>query len=454
MSAQMSIREALSKAEEYARRGRDQEAHGLFTAVLRRFPGNKQAKKGLKALRRRGTTALSRADFDDVLRLCAQSRHEAALGQVRRLCRDHPEQPALLNLLGFVLTEMGRLEDALEPYGKAIALEPEFDEALNNIASVFTRLERFDEALAYYQHIVRRGRADGDIYRNVAQTLRKTGRNEDAVEALQRAIKLEPLNVKSHVLLGTVLLDMEQHDAALRAFESALAIDPDNRIARQQLLLAHSAPALTSQSPTRPGTAPDPFDTLAPNYENTVSDLKYTLPAQIPALLEAMDGEDAWYQRALDLGCGTGLAGLQIRSYCERLVGVDRVQAMLTQATQKAVYDELVCRDAGLYLDDEGDPYNLFLLLDLLPYIEDPTGLMTAIRRRCSDNARLVLNTESDSNGEITLGGDRRTLNDEAMEKILAATGFRRLGAQRVRLYTSGASYREGTVMLLTPDGE
>lgn len=452
MSAQMSIREALSKAEEYARQGRDQEAHGLFTAVLRRFPGNKQAKKGLKALRRRGTTTLSRADFDEVLHLCAQSRHEAALGQVRRLCRDYPEQPALLNLLGFVLTEMGRLEDALEPYGKAIALEPEFDEALNNIASVFARLERYDEALAYYQHIVRRGRADGDIYRNLAQTLRKTGRNDDAVEALQRAIKLQPLNVKSHVLLGSVLLDMEQRDAAIGAFESALAIDPDNQIARQQLLQVNSAPAPVSPPP--PSAAPAPFDALAPNYENTVADLKYTLPTLIPGVLEAMDGEDAWYQRALDLGCGTGLAGLQIRSYCEHLVGVDRAQAMLIQATQKAVYDELICRDARQYLDDEGDRYDLILLLDLLPYIEEPAALMTALRRRCSDNARVVLNTESDSNGVIALGGDRRTLNDQAMGEILAATGFRRLGAQRVRLYTSGASYREGTVMLLTPDGE
>lgn len=445
----MSIREALDKAEEHARHGRDQEAQALFAAVLRRFPGNKQAKKGMKALRRRTTPTLSRDDFDDVLRLCAQKRHEAALGHVRRLCRDHPNQPALLNLLGYVLTDMGRLEDALEPYGQAIALEPDFDEAMNNIASVYTRLQRYTEALAYYQDIVRRGQADADVYRNLAQALRKTDREDEAVEALQRAIKLQPLNAKTHVALGTLLIDRGDYSAALRTLESALAIDPDNGAARQMLQRARTGSGSAESEPAH--AAPDPFDALAPNFENTLSDLKYTLPTVVSGLLEQQDGEDAWYPRALDLGCGTGLAGLQVRSYCEHLTGVDRSAPMLTQATHKAVYDELVCSDAQQFLASADGDFDLVVLTDLLPYIDDPTSFLVALRQRCAANARVILSAETQGDGDIQIGPARTAHDEQSLADAIDAAGFQHLAAQAIPLYSSGGSYREGTVVMLTP---
>ena len=48
---------------------------------------------------------------------------------------------------------------------------------------------------------------------------------------------------------------------------------------------------------------------------------------------------------AYDLGCGTGLMGLELRSTVRRLEGVDVSEAMLAEARRKDIYDRLVKDD-------------------------------------------------------------------------------------------------------------
>ena len=70
------------------------------------------------------------------------------------------------------------------------------------------------------------------------------------------------------------------------------------------------------------------FDEYAATFEDSlVRKLGYTVPAQIEAML-ARDhaAEDGSVSRhlAVDLGCGTGLAGAALRSRCHgRLLGCD-----------------------------------------------------------------------------------------------------------------------------------
>ena len=46
-----------------------------------------------------------------------------------------------------------------------------------------------------------------------------------------------------------------------------------------------------------------------------------------------------------DLGCGTGLLGLPLKSVAKRLVGVDLSGKMLERAGAKGCYDDLVRQD-------------------------------------------------------------------------------------------------------------
>lgn len=459
MAAQMTASQALERAALLAKSGNLDEAKRLYAQVLSAEPGNKKAKKALKALTGNSKAPLSPADFERVARLVNAQKLDAARADINKLCRLHPDQPALHNLRGVVLSRLAEPEHAIEAYKSALALEPTFSEALNNLATAFTDLKRYKEALGCYQELVNRGEADAEVYANLARALKGAGQTDNALEALRRALQLNPLYTDAFNDLGNLLNDLGKHDDAVKAYESALSLEPTHRKALlnlshslsgmnkhndalmgyqelldldpkneaalrgasntllamgreqeaiehlQQLLQVqpddrtakHLLAAATGQNLSRGdvGYARAVFQGYAANFEKHLTEsLEYSVPQKVPAVLETLDGENAWYSQALDLGCGTGLVGSQIRSYCEHLTGVDVAPAMLEKATEKAVYDELKMSDVAAMLVDGNSRYDLIVCADVLIYIGALEEVFQGVAQRSNPGVRFVLSTE------------------------------------------------------------
>ena len=83
----------------------------------------------------------------------------------------------------------------------------------------------------------------------------------------------------------------------------------------------------------------DLFDNYSNNFEKSlVNNLKYSAPKLIAkTLLEIKN-----LGNVIDMGCGTGLIGKEIKQYCNNLIGVDISQKMLDLANKKNIYDELI----------------------------------------------------------------------------------------------------------------
>ena len=83
------------------------------------------------------------------------------------------------------------------------------------------------------------------------------------------------------------------------------------------------------------------FDQYAPTFEyELVQKLQYNLPVTLTKLIKNRANEGG-VNSVLDMGCGTGLFGVEIRSVCQRLEGVDISKRMLQVADQKNIYDKL-----------------------------------------------------------------------------------------------------------------
>jgi predicted TPR repeat methyltransferase len=63
----------------------------------------------------------------------------------------------------------------------------------------------------------------------------------------------------------------------------------------------------------------------------------------------------------LDIGCGTGLAGAQVRDSAGRLDGVDISPAMLEKARGKGLYDNLHQADFVSFMSEQQDSYDAIL---------------------------------------------------------------------------------------------
>ena len=138
----------------------------------------------------------------------------------------------------------------------------------------------------------------------------------------------------------------------------------------------------------------DLFDEYAPTFEQHLCErLAYDIPS---VLLEMLQMEPSFANKApgvlsehlaLDLGCGTGLAGVALRQHCVgRLEGCDLSQGMLDIARDKAVYDALHRADAVLFLRRQPPAAaDIVVAADVLIYVRDLAPLFDAARAvRCT----------------------------------------------------------------------
>lgn len=92
------------------------------------------------------------------------------------------------------------------------------------------------EAVHSLQWAVRLNPKQAKYYAALGNALSKIPRRlHDAEQNLLKAIELEPSNAQNHVILGWLYKDGKLNQRAIRQFEEALVLDPDNQQAKAEL---------------------------------------------------------------------------------------------------------------------------------------------------------------------------------------------------------------------------
>lgn len=182
------------------------------------------------------------------------------------------------------------------------------------------------------------------------------------------------------------------HAAAAKAYARVLALDPDDHGGAAVRLAAMGL----GDTPKR---APEAyvemlFDQHASVFDDILVDqLGYHVPMLLrQALLDHAPGP---YQRLLDLGCGTGLAGVALCDMANHRTGIDLSANMIDLAAEHELYDELYVGDAVSFVEDvEDEPWDLVAATDVLPYLGDVAALFAGVRRISTPGAMFGFSTE------------------------------------------------------------
>lgn len=141
---------------------------------------------------------------------------------------------------------------------------------------------------------------------------------------------------------------------AAEALQQVLRLDPQEIFGARLRLAALGAADMPEQPPSRYVEAL--FDDYADRFEQALLEkLDYSVPAALSALIAATC-PGRRFSRAVDLGCGTGLLGIELRPMVEQLEGFDLSANMLAKADEKGIYDLLAQAD----LSREADACGLF----------------------------------------------------------------------------------------------
>ena len=177
---------------------------------------------------------------------------------------------------------------------------------------------------------------------------------------------------------GTALRELKRAEEAIVAYRRALESggDPGEIEFALAALGAETSPVVAPKQHVT-----NLFDKYADTFDqHLVGGLKYQTPALLfdaiarfapPANLDV-----------LDLGCGTGLFGPQLRPLARALTGIDLSPNMLKKAEQRRLYDHLICGDIAEFLETQSDAFDLVVAADVFVYIGDLARVFRGRKRR------------------------------------------------------------------------
>lgn len=145
--------------------------------------------------------------------------------------RDYKAHFNLANLL----CDLGRDEEAVPLYEKAIAANPSYDRAQNNLGRALERLGNADDAISHFQSAIRLNPDHPGAHLNLANLRLRQNRLEEAAAAFANVIRLDPQNARAHAMLGAAQAAMGNSPAAIASFRESLKIAPRQADVRAEL---------------------------------------------------------------------------------------------------------------------------------------------------------------------------------------------------------------------------
>lgn len=281
--------------------------------------------------------------------------------------------------------------------------------------------------------IVESGQADGDavLARRNAQKIEAESTYKVARSALTNA----RYDIAKRCYLKVLDLDAEHDDAiwglaeacygnddikeALRWYTTYLDRNPDDPEARHMVAAMGSGP--------KPMRASDEyvretFDHFAEDFDQQlIKDLEYRGPELIHGLYRQVCPDAVKELDVLDLGCGTGLSGIDFHPHARRLVGVDLSPEMLKLARARKIYDELVEDEVSRYCRAYPAAFDLIIAADVFCYIGDLSETLAAAKMALRDGGYLVFSVEMQTKRGYSLTSSGRYAHKPAYVRRAAA---------------------------------
>lgn len=235
------------------------------------------------------------------------------------------------------------------------------------------------------------------------------GAYQDAADRLRILLKFKKDHAEAWYYLGQSEFRLERDGMAKYAFAQTLRLQPSHEEARfMYAMLSPELPAEQQPKATPLALVYELFEGAAYDFDTVnLYELGYQGHEMPRRLLDARLPRNNY--RILDLGCGTGLVGVQVHDMAETLTGVDVSESMLDQALmrmddlQSRIYHQLFQGDAVAYMRDMGEEQDVIIAQNVLPFLGAPEEFMAQAKRLLVPEGYLTFSVEPLQEGTMVL---------------------------------------------------
>ena len=182
--------------------------------------------KQTKALSRLGIAVPAQADIDALLDAYNKQLWVQAERDAMAMIANYPQHEFGRKVLGAILAQVGKVDEALVHLRKSVELAPMDAEAHSNLGLTFKSLGRFAEAEASYLKAIALKPDYAEAHSNLGVTLSCLGRLQEAEAVYRQAIVLKPAYAEAHNNLGNALRDLGRLQQAVASYRKAITLKP------------------------------------------------------------------------------------------------------------------------------------------------------------------------------------------------------------------------------------
>ena len=145
-------------------------------------------------------------------------------------------------LMGLKYWRTGDLELARMEFNKVLTRTPGDAKAVDGLGLIEMKADNLDKAKSLYDQAIQMGLGFSRKFDHLktGQAFIDKGQYPQAELELQHALEIQPNNADIYAALGTTERALDQTSQAIKYYETALHLDPKNKMAQTQLDEAHS----------------------------------------------------------------------------------------------------------------------------------------------------------------------------------------------------------------------
>lgn len=277
------------------------------------------------------------------------------------------------------------------------------------------------------------GNMTADRRYEFAQSYFKRGDLVAAADVMRQAVELAPDFAAAWFALGEIQDARGLREEAIAAFRKARDHDREDRHGAGLHLMRLGVEAMGAMPVAYVRTL---FDQYAPEFNRALLEtLNYRGPRVLrDAVREVLKGQgrEEHFRRAIDLGCGTGLAARAFARTAAEIVGYDLSSGMIEQARKAGLYDRLEVADMveGLRKEADGSA-DLIFAADAMVYLDDLAPLLAEVARVLGADGLFACTLETHDGDGVILGQGLRYQHSTAyVSEALRRAGLRYLHLQ------------------------
>ncbi|NET58802.1 MAG: serine protease [Symploca sp. SIO2E6] len=154
-------------------------------------------------------------------------KYQDAIASFDKAIKIKPDDADAWHHRGNALKELGKYQDAIAYFDKAIKIKPDYADAWHHRGIALEELGKYQDAIASFDKAIEIKPDYADAWHHRGNALKELGKYQDAIASFDKAIEIKPYNADTWYYRGLALKELGKYQDAITSFEQAIKIKPD-----------------------------------------------------------------------------------------------------------------------------------------------------------------------------------------------------------------------------------